>query len=163
MYKATIASVSGTDSATTIPVRQPSVTKATTNTTVNAQKNLMRKVFTASRILALWSSTCVSRAPAGSVRRTCSAAARIALPKPSPSALGRIDTARMTADRPSWRTTASGGSAKPRATVAISPKRIAPDGVGIDALSRSRTSSTSPSSRTGVCIAPCTPPAGAIA
>ncbi|PAV92364.1 hypothetical protein WR25_23971 [Diploscapter pachys] len=89
----------------------------------------MRKVFTASRILALWSSTCVSRAPAGSVRRTCSAAARIALPKPSPSALGRIDTARMTADRPSWRTTASGGSAKPRATIAnVVHLAVQPDG-----------------------------------
>ncbi len=65
MTMKTAARVSGTAAATTMPTRQPMLTKHTTITTSSAAKNLIMNSSTAALILTAWSVTLVSPMPSG--------------------------------------------------------------------------------------------------
>ncbi len=62
----TIASTSGTDSATTMPVRSPSVRKLTSSTMPSASTKVFRNSDTNSPTMCGWSATCVISMPTGS-------------------------------------------------------------------------------------------------
>ena len=61
----TAASVSGTAAATTIPTRQPMLTKHTSITTSRATKNLIMNSSTDALMLSAWSVTLVKVMPSG--------------------------------------------------------------------------------------------------
>ena len=62
----TIASTRGTDSATTMPVRQPSERKLTTSTMTSASANVRTNSETESSTMWGWSAICVTSIPTGS-------------------------------------------------------------------------------------------------
>ena len=106
----TIASTSGTDSATTMPVRQPSDRKLTTSTIASASAKLRRNSETECSTICGWSAICVTSMPTGSSK----VIARIAFFRFSPSvtmlAPSCIETPRPSAGLPPVRTMKLGGS-----------------------------------------------------
>ena len=106
----TIASTSGTDSATTMPVRQPSERKLTTSTIASASAKLRRNSETEWSTICGWSAICVISMPTGS----SNVIARMAFFRFSPSvtmlAPSCIETPSPSAGLPPVRMRKLGGS-----------------------------------------------------
>lgn len=80
----TAASVSGTAAATTIPTRQPMLTKHTSITTSSATKNLVMNSPTDASMLTAWSVTLLRVMPSGSSALIALTSLSSDLPRSSP-------------------------------------------------------------------------------
>ncbi|MNM53821.1 hypothetical protein D3C81_649300 [compost metagenome] len=137
MTKNVIASTSGIDTATTRPVRRPSEKKLTSNTITTASVSTLMNSPTESFTACGWSDTLRSSMPVGSVfcsRANCSS--RV-LPSWRMSPPFFIATAMPMASSPMKRILAEAGSAKPRLTSAMSPRRTvrSPERIGKSRIS----------------------------
>ncbi|KAF1067376.1 MAG: hypothetical protein GAK45_01681 [Pseudomonas citronellolis] len=118
-----MASTSGIDSATTMPVRRPSEKKLTSSTITSASTSTRTNSPTPSRTAAGWSETLRSSMPAGRFSCRWWNCASSALPSTRISPPSFIDTARPMASSPMKRMRGAGGSLKPRCTSATSSIR----------------------------------------
>ncbi len=107
----TTASTSGTEVATTMPVRQPSDRKLTPRTITSASAKERRNSETARSTTAGWSAICVTSMPIGIVARCASSASFTSLPKERMFAPFAMTTPTPRAGFESWRTKKLGGSA----------------------------------------------------
>ncbi len=110
MTTKTMARVSGTAAATTIPTRQPILRKHTSITTTKAKKNLTINSSTAELILTAWSVTLVTLIPNGSSVLIAPTSVSNASPKSSPFQPSRITTPSSKACSPPLRTRNVAGS-----------------------------------------------------
>ena len=105
------ASTSGMVSATTSPVRMPSVRNETTSTIATASSSEAMNSPTAFFTTAGWSDTCSNSMPSGRPALIRAMPAFRSRPSASTSPLGTIDTASAIASLPPKRIFATGGSA----------------------------------------------------
>ena len=87
MMRNTTASVSGTAAATTMPTRQPRLSRLTSSTTPSAIANFIMNSSTAEVMLTAWSVTLSSVIPSGSVCAMAAVLSSSALPSARPSQL----------------------------------------------------------------------------
>ena len=119
----TMASVSGMDSATIEPARRPSAMKDTAMMIRIACQRLSVKSPIASSTVTDWSATRMGSMPMGRSARISAIAALMLRPSARMSPASRIATARPMAGWPLTRNIGCGGSAVPRRTSAMSPRR----------------------------------------
>jgi hypothetical protein len=133
--------------ATTRPVRRPSEKNVTSSTMATASASTLTNSPTPSRTAAGWSATLRSCMPAGSVccRRENSVSRRSPRRRMSPP--GFIDTAMPSASSPMKRIRGAAGSAKPRCTLAMSPRRTVRSPARIGKARIASTESNSPLTR----------------
>ena len=118
-----MASVTGTDRATTMPVRQPSDTKDTNSTMTSASRKERSNSNSDSSTTLGWSAIWVASMPCGTPAMKPRVAASTPAPKSRMLAPRAITTPTPSAGLPSWRISWSGGSTVPRVTAAMSPRR----------------------------------------
>ena len=104
MTTKTMAKTSGTDSATTMPVRQPSDRKLTTRTMISASAKERVNSPMACWTTAGWSATCSMSMPRGSEAVNSATAFFTSSPSASMLAPLAMTTPRPTAALPRWRT-----------------------------------------------------------
>ena len=100
----TIASTSGTDSATTMPVRQPSARKLTNSTIASASTKECTNSLTACSTTFGWSAICSTSMPCGTAFMKSAVAASTSLPSSRMLAPLAVTTPMPSAGLPSWRT-----------------------------------------------------------
>ena len=110
MTAATRASTSGTEAATTMPVRQPRNKKDTASTIASASRNECSNSQTDSATTRGWSAYFWISTPAGSSCRTCASRCSSARPKSSTLPLGCMVTPMASTGTPLWRMVRLGGS-----------------------------------------------------
>jgi hypothetical protein len=123
MARKVIASTSGIDSATTVPVRQPRLRKDTASTITIASPRVLTKRLSEVLTICGWSNTVCTSMPTG---RSCFRRSMV-VDRLSPSAITlpplAITMPSPIASRPATRIRGCGGSARPRVTRAMSPRR----------------------------------------
>ena len=110
MTRNTIASTSGTDSATTMPVRQPSERKLTTSTISSASAKVWTNSDTDCSTICGWSAICVTSMPTGSSAMIALIARFRFSPSVTMLAPSCMDTPRPSAGLPPSRTRKVAGS-----------------------------------------------------
>ncbi len=110
MMTSTAARVSGTAAATTMPTRQPRLSRLTAITTARATKNLSMNSSTDSAMFTAWSVTLVKLMPSGIAPAIACASFSSALPSSSPFQLSRITTPSSKAGSPPLRIRKVAGS-----------------------------------------------------
>ena len=100
MMRNTTASVSGTAAATTMPTRQPRLSRLTSSTTPSAIANFIMNSSTAAVMLTAWSLTLASVMPSGSVCAIAADLSSRALPSSRPFQPSCITTASMMVGSP---------------------------------------------------------------
>ena len=158
---ATSASTSGTDAATTMPVRQPRNRKHTASTIASASRKDFSNSHTDSSTTRGWSAILSTATPSGSA--DCSAAMRASSAWPSVSTLplrAKVMPS-ISTGFPSWRTVNDGGSSSPLYTLATSESLSSRPPASIDTSPTSCASFSAPPTRTNTrSLRPSALPAG---
>ena len=135
---ATRASTSGTEAATTMPVRTPRKRKHTASTMASASRKVRSNSHTDSSTIRGWSATLSTTTPTGSAACRAAMRASSAWPSVRMLALRSNVTPSISTGWPLWRTVNCGGSSSPLRTSATSESlsRRPPASIGTSATSR---------------------------
>ena len=152
--KKTIASTSGTDSATTMPVRSPSDRNETRSTIPSASAKDLTNSWIECSTTTGWSAILSTVSPTGRSASIAAIAASSACPSAMMLPFSTIETPTPIDGRPSSRTRLDGGSARPRVTVAMSPRRNTRSPTATGTASTAATPSSAPVIRSGIEVAP---------